>query len=101
MTQRASVDFPHPVSPTRASVSPRRTSRLTSLTACTFSRDRAKRPPLFTGNSFTTCSSETSGSPGRAETCAARQALPALRAQPARGQVVQRRRAAASSGGVS
>src|SRR5262245_47117140 len=42
-----------PVSPTSASVSPRRTSRLTSLTACTFSRDRVKRPPLFTGNSFT------------------------------------------------
>ena len=54
---------------------------LTSLTACTFSRDRVKRPPLFTGNSFTTRSSETSGSPGRAETCGALRRSP-LRSPP-------------------
>ena len=31
--QRARVDLPHPVSPTRPSVSPRRTSKLTPSTA--------------------------------------------------------------------
>src|ERR1022692_1081761 len=36
--QRASVDFPHPVSPTRPRVCPLRTSRFTPSTACTTSR---------------------------------------------------------------
>ena len=35
MMQRASVDLPQPVSPTRPRVCPRRTSRLTPSTACT------------------------------------------------------------------
>src|SRR5213594_5150108 len=35
---RPSVDFPHPDSPTRATVSPRRTARETSSTACTTPR---------------------------------------------------------------
>ena len=51
-------DFPHPVSPTRPSVSPRRISRLTPSTACTCSWLRRIEPDC-TGNCFTTVSTET------------------------------------------
>src|SRR5258708_24407016 len=51
----ASVDLPPPDSPTSPSVSPARTSRLTSSTACTRATSRA-RIPFLIGKYFLTCS---------------------------------------------
>src|SRR4051812_47363860 len=56
MMQRASVDFPQPVSPTRPNVSPRRTSRLTPSTAWTTSFVRRNKPADWTGKYLTTLS---------------------------------------------
>ena len=47
--QRPSVDLPQPDSPTRPSVSPRRTSRLTPSTAWTRATSRWNRMPFLTG----------------------------------------------------
>ena len=60
--QRASVDLPQPVSPTRPRVSPRRTSRLTPSTAWTTPARRAAAPTTCTGKYLTTSSSRTSTS---------------------------------------
>ena len=57
--QRASVDLPQPVSPTRPSVSPRRTSRLTPSTACTTWR-AAEQPVGRAGKCLTRPSTRTS-----------------------------------------
>src|SRR3954449_8499551 len=56
MMQRANVDFPQPVSPTKPSVSPRRTSRLTPSTAWTTSFVRWNKPADCTGKYLTTLS---------------------------------------------
>ena len=47
--QRASVDFPQPVSPTSPRVSPRWTSRLTLSTAWTLPIWRLKKIPRLIG----------------------------------------------------
>ena len=58
---RAVVDLPQPDSPTMPSVSPRRTVRVTSSTACTVPNPFAKTP-CFTGKCFVRCSTSTIGS---------------------------------------
>src|SRR3954453_13272176 len=63
MMQRASVDLPHPVSPTRPSVSPRRISRLTPSTAWTTSSERRNRLVDCTGKCLTTLSTRSRTSP--------------------------------------
>src|SRR5581483_2785351 len=82
MMQRASVDLPQPVSPTRPSVSPRRTVRLTSSTACTNSRRPANTLLERTGKYFFTPvmrsstsspSSAAAGGMGSLLTCSASQ----------------------------
>ena len=60
---RASVDLPQPDSPTRPSVSPARSSKLTSSTACTRATSRCSRTPLLIGKYFVTCSARSSSSP--------------------------------------
>src|ERR1035438_2542190 len=60
--QRASVDFPHPVSPTRPRVCPLRTSRLTPSTACTTSRCLWKIDADCTGKYLTRFSTRSSTS---------------------------------------
>ena len=64
MTQRASVDFPQPVSPTRPRVSPLRTSRFTPSTACTLPIWRLKKMPRLIGKCLTTFSTRSSVSTG-------------------------------------
>src|SRR5580704_12530627 len=64
--QRASVDFPQPVSPTRPSVSPRNTSRSTPSTACTCSWLRRKAEVDCTGKYFFRPLTLTSTSPSGA-----------------------------------
>src|SRR5579872_385402 len=61
---RARVDLPQPDSPTRPSVSPVRTSRLTSSTACTRATSRC-RTPFLIGKYFLMCSARTSTSPSQ------------------------------------
>ncbi len=51
---RPSVDFPQPDSPTSPRVSPSRTTKLTSSTACTRATSRC-RTPLRIGKYFLTC----------------------------------------------
>src|SRR6266567_450521 len=60
--QRARVDLPHPVSPTRPRVLPRRTVSDTPSTACTCATARRTRPPPRTGKYFTRLSTRTSTS---------------------------------------
>ncbi|EDT38061.1 hypothetical protein BamMEX5DRAFT_6154 [Burkholderia ambifaria MEX-5] len=51
-SERPVVDLPQPDSPTSASVSPARSSKLTRSTACTYC-DTRLNTPLFTGNRVT------------------------------------------------
>src|SRR5580658_2029949 len=53
MIDRASVDFPQPVSPTSPSVSPRRTTRLTPSTALTLPTWCLKKMPSLMGKCLT------------------------------------------------
>src|SRR5580704_10714700 len=62
MIERASVDFPHPVSPTRPRVSPRCTSRLTPSTALTVPTVRLKKIPCLIGKCLTIPSARSSTS---------------------------------------
>ena len=57
------MDLPQPDSPTRPSVSPARSSRLTSSTACTRATSRSSRTQLLIGKYFVTCSARSSSSP--------------------------------------
>ena len=98
MTHRASVDFPHPVSPTRASVSPRRTSRLTSLTACTLSRDRVNEAAALHREFLHDVLERDQRLAGARRDAARRSGVP--HGAPARGQVV-RGAGHGVSGGVS
>src|ERR1700722_7026085 len=61
--QRARVDLPQPDSPTRPRVSPARSSRLTSSTACTRPTSRGIRTPYLIGKYFFTCSARSRISP--------------------------------------
>src|SRR5262249_52970300 len=56
---RPRVDFPHPLSPTRPIVWPRRTRKLTPSTARANDEERPKNPD-FTGKNFETLSAATS-----------------------------------------
>ena len=68
---RPIVVFPHPDSPTRPSVLPRRMVRVTSETAFTVPTSRRSTAPEVTGNSFTVWS-RTSSSAGAAASSARR-----------------------------
>src|SRR5579864_272132 len=63
MMHRARVDFPHPVSPTSPSVSPRRTSMLTPSTALTLPTWCLKKMPSLIGKCLTMPSARTRTSP--------------------------------------
>ena len=58
-TQRPSVDFPQPDSPTSPSVSPRRILKLTPETACTLATSRPSTPPRI-GKRLCTSRTESS-----------------------------------------
>src|SRR6185436_17562843 len=60
---RAVVDLPQPDSPTRPSVSPACTVRLTPSTACTHLVPRARRPSPFVRKCIFTSSSSRRGAP--------------------------------------
>ena len=57
--QRASVDLPHPVSPTSPRVCPRRMVSETPSTAWTWPTVRPSRPPLRIGKCLTRLSTRT------------------------------------------